>query len=228
MLPPTPPLEARINFVRHSPAPSTSHPFQPLPSQQRSLSNPYGSAHIRPFQQHSPPLTTSSSPEITTTYPEAQQPTYQTSALAGQRALPTDFPPIQVPMSPTSTTSPMSATSSTSSTTWTAQHHHYIQPSPEQLSTSGSSMMTPQDRYICPTCSKAFSRPSSLRIHSHSHTGEKPFRCPSKGCAKAFSVRSNMKRHERGCHMVMKPVGYQANHGKEAINGGRSLLPATL
>jgi uncharacterized Zn-finger protein len=54
-------------------------------------------------------------------------------------------------------------------------------------------------------CNKAFSRPSSLRIHSHSHTGEKPFQCPHKGCGKAFSVRSNMKRHERGCHGGSSP-----------------------
>ncbi|KAI9746948.1 MAG: hypothetical protein M1815_004833 [Lichina confinis] len=74
------------------------------------------------------------------------------------------------------------------------QHHHHISPS-SQLTFPPS-----QDRYICQTCSKAFSRPSSLRIHSHSHTGEKPFKCPHDGCGKAFSVRSNMKRHERGCH----------------------------
>lgn len=74
------------------------------------------------------------------------------------------------------------------------QHHHYFPPS--------NTTQYPQnhDRYICRTCHKAFSRPSSLRIHSHSHTGEKPFRCPHVGCGKAFSVRSNMKRHERGCH----------------------------
>jgi uncharacterized Zn-finger protein len=74
------------------------------------------------------------------------------------------------------------------------QHHHYIAPS------ASTSFPQSQDRYICKTCHKAFSRPSSLRIHTHSHTGEKPFKCPFPGCGKAFSVRSNMKRHERGCH----------------------------
>jgi Zinc finger, C2H2 type. len=54
--------------------------------------------------------------------------------------------------------------------------------------------------YICRICRKAFSRPSTLRTHSNSHTGEKPFRCPNTYCGKAFSARSNMKRHERNCH----------------------------
>lgn len=73
------------------------------------------------------------------------------------------------------------------------EHHHYIT---HGQAGHGSA----QDRYNCLTCGKAFSRPSSLKIHSHSHTGEKPFKCSYAGCGKAFSVRSNMKRHERGCH----------------------------
>ena len=79
----------------------------------------------------------------------------------------------------------------TSPSTNPLQHHHYIAPS--------SAYRFRQD-YICPKCGKAFSRPSSLKIHSHSHTGEKPFYCPVRGCGRKFSVWSNMKRHERGCH----------------------------
>ena len=54
-----------------------------------------------------------------------------------------------------------------------------------------------QERFICPTCNKPFSRLSSLKIHTYSHTGEKPYKC--KSCGKSFSVRSNLKRHQKGC-----------------------------
>lgn len=109
----------------------------------------------------------------------------QISGLYYQRPLPQQFPPPLMPVSVT-------LTPSSGANPW--QHHHYISPS------SAAAFPQSQDRYICQTCNKAFSRPSSLRIHSHSHTGEKPFKCPHQGCGKAFSVRSNMKRHERGCH----------------------------
>ncbi|KAF9364884.1 hypothetical protein BGX34_012192, partial [Mortierella sp. NVP85] len=52
-------------------------------------------------------------------------------------------------------------------------------------------------RYQCQYCSKRFSRPSSLRIHTYSHTGERPFKCSEEGCGRQFSVQSNMRRHLR-------------------------------
>ncbi|KAK4137011.1 hypothetical protein BT67DRAFT_373744 [Trichocladium antarcticum] len=128
-----------------------------------------------------------SQPAMTTYYPPMQAaapPQSQLSSIYYQRPLPHAFPPplpVSVTLAPSGGANPL-------------QHHHYIAPS------SASSFPQSQDRYICQTCNKAFSRPSSLRIHSHSHTGEKPFKCPFPGCGKAFSVRSNMKRHERGCH----------------------------
>ncbi|KAJ7496021.1 hypothetical protein B0H11DRAFT_2001533 [Mycena galericulata] len=52
-------------------------------------------------------------------------------------------------------------------------------------------------KYECSYCGKGFSRPSSLKIHLNSHTGEKPFVCPVDGCGRHFSVLSNMRRHAR-------------------------------
>ncbi|KAI8997552.1 hypothetical protein BDB01DRAFT_43966 [Pilobolus umbonatus] len=59
-------------------------------------------------------------------------------------------------------------------------------------------------RYHCHHCDKSFSRPSSLRIHIYSHTGEKPFKCQFADCGKSFSVHSNMRRHLR-VHFCSSP-----------------------
>lgn len=50
---------------------------------------------------------------------------------------------------------------------------------------------------MCASCGKRFNRPSSLKIHEHSHTGAKPFPCPFPNCGRSFSVSSNMRRHYR-------------------------------
>ncbi|CAG8468860.1 11185_t:CDS:2 [Ambispora leptoticha] len=76
---------------------------------------------------------------------------------------------------------------------------------PKSMIDDQSSTSSNTNRYQCPYCSKRFSRPSSLRIHTYSHTGEKPFMCTEPGCGRKFSVQSNMRRHLR-VHRLGRPV----------------------
>ncbi|KAI8364747.1 uncharacterized protein BYT42DRAFT_590237 [Radiomyces spectabilis] len=56
-------------------------------------------------------------------------------------------------------------------------------------------LATKKKQYPCTVCQKCFSRPSALRTHSYTHTGEKPFQCTSPGCGRRFAVISNLRRH---------------------------------
>ncbi|KAK3939421.1 hypothetical protein QBC46DRAFT_148720 [Diplogelasinospora grovesii] len=198
-LPPSPPMSSDASFEGYN-SPSTKSV-----SQLSSGSNYYFEAtpplgQMEADARHMAAAVPRVSLQASTYQPQFSAPTFM-----GQTVMPSYYPPMQPTPPPQSQISglyyqrPLPAFSTlpvnlgpSGPSPW--QHHHYIAPS------SAPSFPQSQDRYICQTCNKAFSRPSSLRIHSHSHTGEKPFKCPHVGCGKAFSVRSNMKRHERGCH----------------------------
>uniref|UniRef100_A0A0W0EYB1 C2H2-type domain-containing protein n=1 Tax=Moniliophthora roreri TaxID=221103 RepID=A0A0W0EYB1_MONRR len=87
----------------------------------------------------------------------------------------------------------------------------------ETCTTRSSTKDVSEKKHACPVCSKRFSRPSSLRIHVNTQTGETrwyqvvfvfnvviilmplltAFRCPYPGCGREFNVNSNMRRHYR-------------------------------
>ncbi|XP_043232234.1 protein glass-like isoform X2 [Amphibalanus amphitrite] len=55
---------------------------------------------------------------------------------------------------------------------------------------------------VCRVCSKAYARPSTLKTHMRTHSGERPYKCHE--CNKSFSQAANLTAHVR-THSGEKP-----------------------
>ncbi|GAN01258.1 C2H2 conidiation transcription factor [Mucor ambiguus] len=195
------------------------------------LQHPHRHSHHHHPQQHSPRnLHSRSFSDYTHPYPTCSPPRTTGTHLAPlqhRRAVSTNTldlilqplmqrpldiaPPLMYPSSSTSSVT----TNSVPDDNYEGYHsdetthsERSVSPTPATTGTATKSSATSgktDNKYSCPYCSKGFSRPSSLRIHTYSHTGERPFECPEAGCSRKFSVQSNMRRHLR-VHRLGRPL----------------------
>ncbi|XP_067108150.1 zinc finger protein PLAG1 [Osmerus mordax] len=53
----------------------------------------------------------------------------------------------------------------------------------------------PRKNFSCQLCEKAFNSVEKLKVHSYSHTGERPYQCSHQDCTKAFVSKYKLLRH---------------------------------
>ena len=185
-----------------------------------SFRNPFGSAPTPLLQAMNMPIGLSpmQSPfqSASSPYP---YPSMSPPVAHNPRPLPSELivnPHLAVSKSaPTSSTSASSSSSSSASSAAASRKRKLAAALPSSTSEDDSdaeseaaagSTLSSEPVHNCPftSCTKSFLKPSALKRHVRTHTGERPFVCSVSGCGLSFAERGNLKRHER-VHSGLKP-----------------------
>lgn len=54
----------------------------------------------------------------------------------------------------------------------------------------------PRKNFPCQLCDKAFNSVEKLKVHSYTHTGERPYKCTQQDCTKAFVSKYKLLRYK--------------------------------
>ncbi|KAL9537761.1 hypothetical protein MBANPS3_011487 [Mucor bainieri] len=194
----TSPPDATLSSTYYSRVAQLQHPHPHHPHRHHPQQHSPRNLHSRSFSDYTHPYPTCSPPRTTGTH---------LAPLQHRRAVSTNTldlilqPLMQRPLDIAPPLMYSSSSTSSVTTNSVPDDHYEGYHSDETTHSERSVSPTPATA----TKSGATAGKTDNKIHTYSHTGERPFECPEAGCSRKFSVQSNMRRHLR-VHRLGRPL----------------------
>ena len=82
------------------------------------------------------------------------------------------------------------------------------------------------EHFKCPKCGRVLSTKQSLKEHTYTHSGKKPFRCTEIGCGKTFRQSSQLCNHRKVHQEARMMLKRQVEKQKQALTASKELRSA--